>query len=60
MNVFLEAILVGLILIPVYYVSEMLVGRYGKAATIFAAGALFHLAADVTGLNRAYVMSKLA
>lgn len=60
MNVFLEAIVVGLALIPMFYISDMLVGRYGKMVTIFAAGALFHLGAEVTGINRAYVMSKLA
>lgn len=58
MNVFFEAVIVGLILIPVYYVAETLFRSYGKVAVIFAAGVLFHLGAEVTGINKAYVLSK--
>lgn len=58
MNVFFEAVIVGLILIPVYVVAETLFRSYGKFVIIFAAGALFHLAAEFTGLNKAYVLSK--
>ena len=58
MNVLIEAVLVGLFLIPVFWVSEKLVGSYGKWAVVFASGALFHLLAEVTGINKAYVMTK--
>lgn len=59
MNVFIEAIIVGLLLIPVFWVSEKVVGSYGKLATVFTAGALFHLTAEVLGINRAYVKMKV-
>ena len=58
MNVLFEAAIVGLILIPVYLVAETLFRSYGKFVVIFAAGALFHLGAEVTGINKAYVMTK--
>lgn len=58
MNVLLEAIIVGLFLIPVFWVAERLLGGYGKWVVVFAAGALFHLVAEVTGINSAYVMTK--
>ncbi len=58
MNVFLEALIVGLVLIPIYWATEKVVGGYGKWATIAIAGAAFHLLFEVTGLNRAYVMQK--
>jgi len=59
MNVLFEAVIVGLILIPVYLVAETLFRSYGKFVVVFAAGALFHLAAEVTGINKAYVKTKL-
>lgn len=58
MNVLFEATIVGLILIPVFWVAEKLVGSYGKWVVIFVAGALFHLGAEVTGLNAVYVSTK--
>ena len=58
MNVFFEAALVGLLLIPVYLVSQTLFRSYGKFVVIFAAGAIFHLASEFTGINKAYVLSK--
>ncbi len=58
MNVWLEAIIVGLALIPTFWASQKLVGGYGKWVVVFLAGALFHLVAEVTGVNRAYVMTK--
>jgi hypothetical protein len=58
MNVLLEALLVGLILVPVYWVAEKLLGGYSKWVVVFVAGALFHLAAEVTGLNAAYIATK--
>lgn len=58
MNVLLEAVLVGLVLIPMYWVAEKLVGGRGKWVTLFVAGALFHLTFEVTGLNKAYAMQK--
>ena len=58
MNVFFEAIFVGLFLLPVYYVADMLFRSYGKWVVVFAAGALFHLIAEFSGINRNYVMTK--
>lgn len=58
MSVIVEAILVGLFLIPVYWISEKVVGSYGKWVTVFVSGALFHIIAEVTGINKAYIMSK--
>jgi hypothetical protein len=58
MNVFLEAILVGLFLIPVFWVAEKIASPYGKFAVVFVAGALFHLAAEALGINQAYVAMK--
>ena len=56
MNVLLEALLVGLFFLPVYWVCEKF--GYSKWVTLFFAGALFHLIAEVTGVNRAYVQTK--
>lgn len=56
MNLLLEALFVGLFFLPIYWVTEKL--GFSKWVTLFLAGALFHLVADVTGLNRAYVLSK--
>lgn len=56
MNVLLEALLVGLFFLPVYWVAEKF--GYSKWVTLFLAGALFHLIAEVTGVNRAYVQTK--
>jgi hypothetical protein len=58
MNVFFEAIFVGLFLLPTYYLSEKLFAGYGKWVVVFMAGALFHLIAEVLGINRAYIMTK--
>lgn len=60
MNILLEATFVGLFLIPVFWVTERLLSGYGKWVVVFAAGALFHLVAELTGINRAYVMTKNA
>lgn len=57
MNVFFEAILVGLIFLPIFWATEKL--GQGKWVTLFIAGALFHLLAEVTGVNAAYVRSKV-
>jgi hypothetical protein len=59
MNILVEVIIVGLFLIPMYWISEKLVGSYGKWVTVFTAGALFHLVAEVLGINRAYVKTKV-
>lgn len=58
MNVLLEAILVGLFLIPVFWIAEKIASPYGKFAVVFVAGALFHLIAEITGINQAYIMTK--
>ena len=58
MNVLFEALIVGVILVPVYWVAEKLLSGYGKWVVVFAAGALFHLGAEVTGLNAAYIATK--
>jgi len=57
MNVFLEALIVGLFFLPVYWIAEK--AGYSKWMTLFLAGALFHLLAEVTGVNHAYVVSKI-
>jgi hypothetical protein len=57
MNVFLEALLVGLFFLPVYWVVEK--AGFSKWVTLFAAGFVFHLVAEVTGVNRAYVLTKV-
>jgi hypothetical protein len=53
----LEAVLVGLFLLPVFWVAE----KFGmsKWITVFIAGALFHLTAELTGINKAYVLTKV-
>lgn len=56
MNVLFEAILVGLFLLPVFWITEKL--GFSKWITVFLSGALFHLIAEVSGLNKAYVMTK--
>ena len=58
MNVLLEALIVGLILVPVYLVVEKLLPGYSNWVIVFVAGAGFHLAAEVTGLNAAYIATK--
>ena len=57
MDFLLEAVLVGLFLLPVFWVAE----KFGmsKWVTVFIAGALFHLTAELTGINRAYVLTKV-
>jgi len=52
----LEALLVGLFLLPVYWVAER--AGFSKWVTVFLAGALFHITAELTGLNKAYVLTK--
>lgn len=56
MNVFLEALIVGVFFLPVYWVTEK--AGFTKWITLFLAGVLFHLVAEVTGVNHAYVVSK--
>ena len=58
MNVLIEAAVVGLVLIPIYWVVEKILGGQGKWVVIFSAGAVFHLLFEVLGLNKAYVQSK--
>ena len=59
MNVLLEAVIVGLILLPLYWAAEQVVGSYGKWVTLFVAGAAFHLLFEVTGLNAYYAKTKM-
>ena len=56
MNVFFEAILVGIFLLPVFWITEKL--GMSKWVTVFLAGVLFHLVAEFSGINKAYVMTK--
>lgn len=56
MNFLIEAILVGLLLIPVFWIVEK--AKLSKWVTVFLAGVLFHVVAELTGINRAYVISK--
>ena len=57
MNVFLEAVLVGLFLLPLFWATEKL--GFSKWITVFLAGALFHLTAEFSGINKAYVLTKV-
>jgi hypothetical protein len=52
-----EAVLVGLFLLPVFWVAE----KFGmsKWVTVFIAGALFHITAELAGINKAYVLTKV-
>jgi hypothetical protein len=59
MNVLVEAIIVGVGLIAVFWAVEQLNLGLNKWATLFVVGALFHLLAEVTGVNAAYVRSKV-
>lgn len=52
-----EAALVGLLLLPLFWVTEKL--GFSKWITVFLAGALFHLTAEFTGINKAYVLTKV-
>jgi hypothetical protein len=52
-----EAVLVGLFLLPVFWVAEKF--GFSKWITIFIAGVLFHLTAEFTGINKAYVLTKV-
>lgn len=58
MNVLLEAVIVGLVLLPIYWAAEKVVGSYGTWVTLFVAGAAFHLLFEVTGLNAYYARTK--
>jgi hypothetical protein len=57
MNFLLEAVLVGLFLLPVFWVAEKI--GMSKWVTVFIAGVLFHLTAELTGINKAYVLTKV-
>jgi hypothetical protein len=57
MNVLLEALIVGIGLVVVYWVVEKL--GYSKWVTLFLAGIAFHLLAEVSGVNAAYVKTKI-
>lgn len=56
MHFLFEAVLVGLFLLPIFYIAEC--ARLSKWVTVFLAGALFHLTAELTGINHAYVLAK--
>jgi hypothetical protein len=51
-----EAIIVGLLLLPIFWAAEK--AGFSKWITVFLAGALFHITAELTGINRAYVLTK--
>lgn len=57
MNVLVEALIVGIGLLPIVWAVEKL--GFSKWVTLFLAGVAFHLIAEVTGVNAAYVRSKL-
>lgn len=59
MNVFVEAVIVGVGLIAVFWAVEKLNLGLNKWMTLFVVGAVFHLLAEVTGVNAAYVRSKV-
>jgi len=52
-----EAVIVGLLLLPIFWVTEK--AGFSKWVTVFIAGALFHITAELTGINKAYVLTKL-
>lgn len=56
MHFLFEALFVGLFFLPVYWVAEKF--GFSKWITLFIAGALFHIVAELTGVNRAYVLTK--
>jgi hypothetical protein len=56
MHFLFEALLVGLFFLPVYWLTQKL--GFSKWVTLFLAGAFFHVAAELTGVNRAYVLTK--
>jgi hypothetical protein len=58
MNVLFEAIFVGLFLLPIYFVAEKLASGYGKMTVVFLSGALFHIVAEILGINKYYVQMK--
>jgi hypothetical protein len=51
-----EAVIVGLLLLPIFWVAEK--AGFSKWITVFLAGALFHITAELTGINHAYVLTK--
>jgi|APCry1669190288_1035285.scaffolds.fasta_scaffold10733_4 hypothetical protein len=55
MHVFIEAILVGVFFLPIFWATEKL--GLSKWVTLFLAGVFFHLLAEVTGVNKAYLMA---
>jgi hypothetical protein len=59
MNVLVEAIIVGVGLIAVFWAVEQLNLGLNKWATLFVVGVAFHLIAEVTGVNAAYVKTKV-
>ena len=59
MNVFVEAIIVGVGLIAVFWAVEKLNLGLNKWATLFVVGFAFHILAEVTGVNAAYVKTKV-
>ncbi len=59
MNVLVEAVIVGVGLIVVFWAVEKLNLGLSKWMTLFVVGAAFHLLAEVTGVNAAYVRSKV-
>jgi hypothetical protein len=59
MNVLLEAVIVGVGLIAVFWAVEQLNLGLNKWTTLFVVGFLFHILAEVTGVNAAYVKTKI-
>jgi hypothetical protein len=59
MNVLLEAVVVGVGLIAVFWAVEQLNLGLNKWTNLFVVGALFHVIAEVTGVNAAYVKTKI-
>jgi hypothetical protein len=57
-QLFVEAFVVGVGLVAVYYLVKM--AKLGEVATVFLAGALFHLVAEVSGVNDWYLDNSVA
>ena len=57
-QLFVEAFVVGVGLVAVFMLVKM--AKLGEVATVFFAGALFHLLAEVSGVNNWYLDNSVA
>lgn len=57
-QLFVEAFVVGVGLVAVYFAVKM--AKLGELVTVFLAGALFHLVAEISGVNDWYLDNSVA